>query len=163
MEDGIENAQQYKEKVDKMPTFPIPLGNDVIIHPIKYPAKIGSLYVPDRSKKRTNQGIIIAKGPLVSDDVDTAEHVFFNGYTGDTIIIEDGSKFFVIPEPHLICRVRNSKVVIMDTETVKRIIQERFGELQSREGLADYSFLCRIEQSLLDRIDSIAVAEGWEY
>jgi len=148
-----------------MPTFPIPLGNDVIIHPIKYPEKIGRIYVPDRSKKRTNQGIIIAKGPLVSDDVDTADHVFFNGYTGDTIIIEDSSKFFVIPESHLICRVRNSKVVIMDTQTVKRIISERFGELRSTVVSIDDSetFLNYVEQDLLDRIVSIAVAEGWEF
>ena len=148
-----------------MPTFPIPLGNDVIIHPIKYPEKIGHLYVPIPSKKRTNQGIIIAKGPLVSDDVDTADHVFFNGYTGDTIIIEDSSKFFVIPESHLICRVRNSKVVIMDTETVKRIITERFGELRSVVVSIDdaETFLNHVEQDLLDRIGSIAVSEGWEF
>jgi len=148
-----------------VPTFPIPLGDDVIIHPIKYPEKIGHLYVPDRSKKRTNQGIIIAKGPLVSDDVDTADHVFFNGYTGDTIVLEDSGKFFVIPESHLICRVRNSKVVIIDTQTVKRIIQERFGELRSTVVSIDDSdmFLDHAEQSLLDRIDSISIAEGWEF
>ncbi len=148
-----------------MPIFPVPIGNDVIIHPLKYPAKIGRIHVPDRSKKRTNQGIIIAKGPLVSGDVDIADHVFFNGYTGDTIVIEDSGKFFVIPESHLICRVRNSKVVIIDTQTVKRIIQERFGELRSSVVSIDDSdvFLDHAEQSLLDRIDSIAVAEGWEF
>ena len=154
---------------DKMPIFQIPIGNDCIIHPFKYPEKIGLLHVPDRSKKRTNQGIIIAKGPLVSDDLDTADHVFFNGYTGDQIAIEGGGRFFVIPEPHIICRVRNSKVVLMDTVTVKRIIGERFGELHSS---VSYSFasgskiivtLEDIEQSLLDRIESITVAEGWDF
>jgi len=149
-----------------VPVFPLPLGKDCIIHPFEYPAKIGSLYVPDRSKKRVNQGIIIAKGPLVSNDVDTADHVFFNGYTGDKLVFEDGGEFFVIPEPHIICKVRNSKVVIMDTVTVKRIISERFGEIRSMNIEGDNNFQTYVddwEESLLDRIDSIAVAEGWEF
>jgi len=146
-----------------MPIFPIPIGNDCIIHPFKYPEKIGRLHVPDRSKKRTNQGIIIAKGPLVSDDLDTADHVFFNGYTGDTIMVESSGRFFVIPESHIICRVRNSKVVLMDTETVKRIIGERFGELRSKYDYSGCDEIDNIESSLLDRIESITVAEGWEF
>jgi len=146
-----------------MAVFPLPIGNDCIIHPFEYPAKIGSLYVPDRSKKRVNQGIIIAKGPLVSNDVDTADHVFFNGYTGDKLVFEDGGEFFVIPEPHLICKVINSKVVIMDTVTVKRIISERFGELYTQHPDIGMDELHSIQKDLLDRIDSIAVAEGWEF
>jgi len=152
-----------------MPIFPIPIGNDCILHPFKYPEKIGSLHVPDRSKKRTNQGIIIAKGPLVSDDLDTADHVFFNGYTGDQIAIEGGGRFFVIPESHIICKVRNSSVVLMDTVTVKRIIEERFGEMRSINNAlwvgdqTSESVYDEIETSLLDRIDSITVAEGWEF
>ena len=146
-----------------MPTFPLPLGNDVIIHPFDFPAKIGSIYVPDTAKKRVNQGIIIAKGPLVSDDVDTADHVFFNGYTGDKLVFEDSSEFYVIPESHLICKVKQSNVMIMDTETIKRIILERFGELRSRNDQDDWFFLNSIEESLLDRIDTLAIAEGWEF
>ena len=146
-----------------MPIFPIPIGNDCILHPFKYPEKIGLLHVPDRSKKRTNQGIIIAKGPLVSDDLDTSDHVFFNGYTGDQIAIEGGGRFFVIPESHIICKVRNSKVVLMDTVTVKRIIGERFGELISQDIHPLDLSLESIEKSLLDRIGSITVAEGWEF
>ena len=147
-----------------MPTFPLPLGNDVIIHPFDFPAKIGSIYVPDTAKKRVNQGIIIAKGPLVSDDVDTADHVFFNGYTGDKLVFEDSSEFYVIPESHLICKVKQSNVMIMDTETIKRIISERFGELRSRNKQDNWQeTLNSIEESLLDRIDTLAIAEGWEF
>ena len=147
-----------------MPTFPLPLGNDVIIHPFDFPAKIGSIYVPETAKKRVNQGIIIAKGPLVSDDVDTADHVFFNGYTGDKLVFEDSSEFYVIPESHLICKVKQSNVMIMDTETIKRIISERFGELRSRNKQDNWQeTLNSIEESLLDRIDTLAIAEGWEF
>jgi co-chaperonin GroES (HSP10) len=144
-----------------------PIGDDVIIHPFEHSAKIGSLYVPDTAKRRVNQGIIIAKGPLVSNDVDTADHVFFNGYTGDKVVLGNGGEFFVVPESHLICKLRHSSVVLMDTKTVKRIIQERFGELQSKEisidRLTPQKFLKILETSLLDRIDTISIAEGWEF
>lgn len=148
-----------------MPTFLTPIGDDVIIHPIKSSEKIGSLYVPDTAQKRTNQGIIIAKGPLVSDDLDTADHVFFNGYTGDQIALEESGRFFVIPESHVICKVRNSKVVLMDTETVKRIIGERFGELMTSivDNPADRLLLSAAKTAILDRIDTISIAEGWEF
>ncbi len=151
-----------------MPTFPIPLGDDCIIHPFEYPAKIGGLYVPDPSKKRVNQGIIIAKGPLVSGDLETSDHVFFNGYTGDKLVFEDGGEFFVIPEQHIICKVRRSKVVIMDTVTVKRIIQERMGELVTSSSLyitnnrEQELVLEGIEHDLLNRIDSFSI-QGWEF
>jgi len=146
-----------------MSVFPIPLGRDVIIHPIEREAKVGRIYLTDKSRldKRTNQGIIVAKGPLVSDDIDTADHVFFNGYTGDQITFEDGGQFFVVPEEFLICKIEHSSVVLMSTETVKRIIQERFGELHS-QGVDNHS-LTELEQSLLDRIESITIAEGFEF
>ena len=148
--------------------FPIPLGDDVLIHPFEYPAKIGLLYVPDKSKKRVNQGIVIAKGPACQyDDIETSDHVFFNGYTGDKITFENG-EYFLVPESHLICKVRNSDVVLMDKETVKRIVQERIGELSSihldhTTGLEYTINLEAIEKSLLDRIDTITIAEGWEF
>lgn len=148
-----------------MPTFLLPIGDDVIIHPFEYPEKIGSLYVPDNTKQRVNQGIIIAKGPLVSNDLDTADHVFFSGYTGDQIVLEESGKFFVIPEPHIICKVRRSSVVLMDTETIKRIIGERFGELASMTNTSQspQEFLDDVERTLLDRIDTINIAEGFEF
>jgi len=144
-----------------MPTFLLPIGDDVIIHPLDRATKVGSIYLTDKSRleKRTNQGIIIAKGPLVSNDLDTADHVFFNGYSGDKLAFKDHGEFFVVPESHIICKVQNSTVVLMDTETVKRVIQERFGELKVHKNAT----LDHIEQSLLDRIDTITVAEGWEF
>ena len=58
----------------------------------------------------------------------------------------------------------------MDTVTVKRIIGERFGEVHHRELEANSTegkkvsyWLKRIEKDLLDRIESITVAEGWEF
>jgi len=149
-------------------TFLIPIGNDVILHPIEPESKIGSLYVLDPSKKRVNQGIVIAKGPACEyDDIRVADHVLFNGYTGDKIAIDEMGVFFAVPETHLVAKIEHSGVVLMDTETVKRIIQERFGELKTRyEGEPAYIYhedIDTVEKDLLDRIDTITIAEGWEF
>jgi co-chaperonin GroES (HSP10) len=156
-----------------MPKKLIPIGDDVIIHPFEEDirgSKIGSLYVPDQAKRRINQGIIISKGPLVSGDVSIGDHVMFSGYTGDTVSFIDGGTYFVVPESHLLVIVEESDVVLMDTRTVKRIIQERFGELRAMQRTVEASigkdwFILtnEIEESLLDRIDSITVAEGFEW
>lgn len=142
------------------------IGDDLIIHPFEHPPKIGSLWIPETTKKRVNQGIVVHKGPLCSDDIEISDHVLFNGYTGDQVAIETTGKFFVIPESHIIAIVQPSDVVLMDVMTIKRLIQERFGELKSMEitSISDPDeFMEGIAQSLLDRIDTLSVAEGYEF
>ncbi|MEE8113071.1 MAG: co-chaperone GroES [Nitrososphaerales archaeon] len=152
-----------------MTLFLRPIGNDVLIHPFEYPAKIGRIYVPDRSKKRVNQGIVIAKGPACQDDdVEVTDQVFFSGYTGDQISSEEFGKIFVVPETHIIAVVNpDNPIRLMDSETVKRIISERFGELRTKyEGEGAYIYhedLDKVERNLLDRIDTLTIAEDWEF
>jgi len=151
-----------------MTLFLRPIGNDVLIHPFEYPAKIGLMYVPDQSKKRVNQGIIIAKGPACKDDdVEIADQVFFSGYTGDQIASEEFGKIFVIPETHIMAVVNLDKPVrLMDSETVKRIIQERMGEIFLKQMTSNKTVIKlfeTIERDLLDRIDTLTIAEDWEF
>jgi co-chaperonin GroES (HSP10) len=145
-----------------------PIGNDVLIHPFEYPAILRGLYVPDQSKKRVNQGIVIAKGPACADDdVEISDQVFFSGYTGDQISSEEFGKIFVIPETHILAVVNlNNPVRLMDSETMKRIIQERFGEIRARSIKEDNNFKDHVdswEESLLDRINTLTIAEDWEF
>ncbi len=123
----------------------------------------------ERAKRsRVNQGIVVAKGPACrDDDVEIADHVFFNGYTGDKLALAEGGIFFVVPE-HLVIAVKTtSTVVLIDTEMMKRIIQGRMGELRlMNRGNKDDSvelFIRDIEAALLERIDSITYAEGFEF
>jgi len=147
--------------------FLVPIGNDVIIHPIEHQEMIGSLYIPDPAKKRINQGIIVAKGPACKDtDVEIADHVLFSGYTGDQVTLEESGQFYVIPETHVIAVLGKSNVRLMDTETIKRIIQERFGEksvVAAGSMINSQEFLKGLEQDLLDRIDTFIIAEGFEF
>ncbi len=145
-----------------------PIGDDCIIHPIDNPEKIGMIHVPEREKRDViNQGIVVAKGPLVTSEIETSDHVLFNGYSGDKVSLASGGIFFVIPESYVIAVMTGSKVVLTDTEVMKRIIQQRFGELRLMNwNNPDESvelFLRGVEASLLERMDAITFAEGFEF
>ena len=146
-----------------------PIGDDVIIHPIDNPEKRGMIHLTEHAKRgRVNQGIVIAKGPSCRhDDLEIADHVLFNGYTGDKISLANGGIFFVIPEPLVLAVRTTSTVVLVDTEMMKRIIQGRMGELRlMNDGNEDESvdaFIHMIEDNLIERIDSITYAEGFEF
>lgn len=150
-----------------MSWHPVPIGDNVIVHPFEdqVRTKIGSLYIPDQAKRRINQGIVISKGPLVSDEIDIADHVIFNAYSGDKISFREGDFFIVVPETHIVAKLEQNKVRLINTETMKRLIQERIGELKTKQqaGYDWGSTLGEIEQSLLDRIDSLITAEGYEW
>lgn len=155
-----------------------PLGHDVLIHPIDNPemSQSGSLHLPEREKRKViNQGIVIAKGPDVKEDIEIADHVYFNGYTGDEIpaptgdqiALAKGGFFYVIPEEFIIAAKTTSTVVLIDTVMMKRIIQGRMGEIKLKnEGNPDpslFQFLDELEEDLLHRIDTVTFAEGFEF
>jgi co-chaperonin GroES (HSP10) len=142
--------------------MPQAIGNDVIVHPIEPEEKIGLIHVPKTVRRRVNQGIITDIGPLVSEELETGDHVMFSGYSGDKLTFADGGTFYVVPEAYVIAKVTNSEVILMDSNTVKRIIQDRFGELYTKFGHRTPVFE-EIEQSLLDRVDSITMVEGFEF
>ncbi len=141
-----------------------PIGNDVIVHPFEQPEMTaGGLHVPDRSKRRQNQGIIIAKGPLVSDEVDVADHIIFSGYTGDKVVFEDSSPYFVVPEPLIIAVVENSDVILMDTVSLKAELEARKGEILSYIGKDYEDVVKEVFESIFDRIDGFTMHRGFEF
>lgn len=143
---------------------PIPLGNDCIVRPIDYDAKTknGLLYVPEESKKNINNGIVIAKGPLVTDEIDIGDHILFSGYTGDKIVLSTGI-YFVIPETHIACKLTQSTVKLVDTETMKKIIKDRMGELRMLNSTQIYYDTLRsIENCLIERINTLTAEEDYQ-
>lgn len=147
-----------------------PIRNDVLVHPIDDPDRTsGKIHVPDSVKRsrRTKQGIAVSLGPDCHGDISPGDHVLFNPYSGDKVALQTGGIFYFVPESHIVCVIQESDVVLMDTETMKRIISERFGELMSKFQGDEYSEegrrLYSIEASLIDRIDSITIAEGFEW
>jgi co-chaperonin GroES (HSP10) len=160
----------------KMPRI-VPLRDDVVVHPIGQSDKMGSIHIPNSYKRKMNAGIIVALGPDVDTEwLQVGDHVGFPARAGNQlsksenedlgfqITLENG-QFYILPENAILCKYEPSNVRLIDTETVKRLISERFTELRaSYKGSFDQVMdeLKPIEEALLDRIDSLIVAEAFE-
>lgn len=140
-----------------------PLGKNVLVHPIEDPSttRSGLLYLPEQSKQRIDNGIVIAKGPLVSDNIQIADHVSFSGYSGEQIVHEEAGRFFLIPESHInAILLDEDSVLLLDSLTAIRLIKERMAELRQEDsGLS----LDQIESSLVDRIEMLTTSEGFMF
>lgn len=66
------------------------LGNKVAVIPVGDPDKIGSLFVPDMAKERTDQGIVKYVGPECKY-VEVGMYVTFSGYSGTAFKVDDTS------------------------------------------------------------------------
>jgi len=143
------------------------LGGKVIVHPIheKPVTHTGLIVAPDVTKRRFKQGIVIAKGPLVSGDVDIADHVYFNPYSGDEIALSSGGHYVIIPEEKLVASRTDSNVALMDTQTVKRLLEERKGEMMQKylDDISATKLVREVFESLHDRVDTITRSEGFEW
>jgi len=148
-----------------MPSTIKVLNQDVLIHPIEGNEPIGLIHTPDQSKKRINQGLIVGLGPNIPADagLEISDHVVFSGYTGDQIVLADGGIFYVAHYSHIDAVLADTDVVLMDSKQVKKIIRIRFAELLKREAAGAPLNLNAIEESLIDRVNSWAIAEGFEF
>lgn len=145
-----------------------PLGIKLAIHPIEDPSQTpsGLIHIPDSAKQRTDQGIIIAIGSEVTESLSIGDHVFFNSYSGDKIVLEDDNTIiYVIPETHIIGVYNDSGVSLFDSATLVRLIQERSGELVLKCGNDRQAIVAteKALQDIIDRIETFAQAEGLEF
>ena len=141
----------------------VPLGSDVILHPIERTKKIGSIYIPNPERTKVNQGIVVAMGPKVKEDLGLGDHVLFNGYSGDQVTLVESGKFYVIPDSHIVAKMEDTKVRIITTEAVKELVRARIGELRSQDThFIGAKLMARdIESDLLERLETLPIAEGF--
>jgi co-chaperonin GroES (HSP10) len=87
--------------------------NKVAIIPIRDPDKIGSLWVPDQAKERTDQGIVKYMGPECKY-VKLGDYVAFSGYSGTLFNIQDPERPQEIVED----------VIIIDEEFIVAVMDD---------------------------------------
>ena len=85
--------------------------NQVAVEPIFDPLMIGSLYIPEGSTERCDQGIIKYVGPKVKE-VSIGDHVLFSGYSGTLVNLEGEGRLIVMYEPFITCIVYPDKTPI---------------------------------------------------
>lgn len=146
-----------------------PKAKDVVIHPFEQEEMTtsGLLYVQKRKERRQNQGLVVAKGKEVPEEIEITDHVIFSGYTGDKISFEDGGVFFVIPWTHIDAIIENSDVKFFDSKTLKVILLERKGQLLTEQYHGKdkkiRNVVEEVFESIIERIDSHTMDRGFEW
>src|SRR5208282_5908881 len=73
-----------------------PLGDRVLIKRLSTPSRIGSIYLPDQSKEKPTEGLVIATGlgkinmygELVPVDVKVGQTILFGKFVGSEIELQ---------------------------------------------------------------------------
>lgn len=133
------------------------IRDDVIVLPIEDTLKTsGGLFLPDQSKERDDQGIVVAKGPQVDDEISLGDHVIFSGYAGSKISIENGNFFHVIPYPLILAKVSGSSSRLYPENLIKSTLTD-LQNTHSDLGLVEFV------EAFIHRLEAHVFAEGFEW
>lgn len=77
------------------------LRDRVAIRTISDPDMVGSLYIPETAKRRSDQGVIIYKGDDV-EELKVGDHVLFSAYSGTQISVAEEGHYLIMPESEVV-------------------------------------------------------------
>jgi len=115
------------------------LDDRVAIRTLSDPDKHGSIWIPDTAKKKSDQGVIIYRGPNVKD-LKVGDHVLFPAYSGTKVVVADEGHFLIMPEEEIVAVLgEGEKVFTLDQvgEKIDRAWESLLIEGQTRE-IRDY-------------------------
>ena len=101
------------------------LDDRVAVLPMKDPGHKGLIVIPDnvREDRRTDQGIVYARGPK-TEDLKVGDHVLFSGYTGTKVTVDEVGVLYVMKESDVIARVEDEEPdAIMTRSMVRRLLE----------------------------------------
>lgn len=162
-----------------------PLEDKVAVRPIEDPSiSKGGIWVPDQAKQRIDQGVVIYRGPSTVE-VRVGDHVFFSGYTGTKISVEDEGIFIVLREDDILFILEGDKTeVLFPLSDIERLIDEAYSDVvhattaellvrrakakAGEEGIWAYEkfvelIASQVRQVLLTKFREYIRAEGFEF
>jgi chaperonin GroES len=81
-----------------------PIKGRILVKPIKANEKTSQgIYLPDTSKKKANEGKIIAVGKDATEEVAIGDHVIFKEFSGTEVKLE-GEKYIMLNEEDLLVK-----------------------------------------------------------
>jgi len=142
------------------------LHGKVLIHPLKQSKAEGIIHSPHADKKNPTKGIVLAKGPLcVDESFGPGDCVLFNAYSGTEVAIGSGGEFIVIPEDSIEVKFTGGDVLLIDTETMLRLLDERKAEMMQKymDDITGTKLVREVFESVKDRVKSLTRAEGFQW
>ena len=139
-----------------------PLRNAVCVIPI-HEEKVRGLWIPDLYRQRVDHGIVKAKGPQVSDEIQIGDHIVFSGYTGTKISHENEGEYIFVPEPWIEAIItEDPPIKLISTHNAKRIISNGIEDFVIKQKI-DEALASEIEGYLTNMIEVIPFSEGLEF
>lgn len=94
------------------------LDDRVAIRPLSDPDKIGSIYIPETAKRRSDQGIVIYRGPNV-EEIKVGDHVLFPAYSGNKVTVVGEGMYIIMPESEIVAVLGEGERVFTQREIEK--------------------------------------------
>lgn len=141
------------------------LDRDILLHPIEQPSMSkGGLHKPDAWKHKPVKGIVITKGPNCKyKEITHGDVVLVSAYAGEKVTLEDEGIFWLVQEDDIAAKLlAEPKIKLVDTETLKRIIDEVAGEyFQKNKDVIGYvnDYIGDLEA----RLNDLTQNEGMEF
>lgn len=115
------------------------LDDRVAVIPVEDPDMIGSLWIPDQAKRRSDQGIIKYRGDNVKE-LRVGDHVLFSQYSGTRITQQDEGHLIIMKESDILALIgepgeilfARAQVVKMFGSAVDHVLNQDGGELFNR-------------------------------
>lgn len=85
-----------------------PFANFILLKEVPATTIIGSILIPEAHQTKLNQGIVVDKGPLVSDAVVNDDILFFPLHSEHRLTWK-GNKFILIAEDQVLGAIREEK------------------------------------------------------
>lgn len=105
--------QLAREKVPSradLPTKYHPLTNLLMVIPIPSLDKIGSLYLPEKSRIVMNEGHVIEKGPLCTESISVGDCITWDQNSEYRLDI-DGVKFVLVKESSVTMHIHHDELI----------------------------------------------------
>lgn len=140
-----------------------PLRDLVACIPIEDPDRTeAGLWVPEKAKQMTDQGIVKYTGPDVRE-VQRGDHVLFGGYGGDKLSLEDEGVLVIIPEDALTAVIPEStERIITETEAL-RFLEGTEARLKTEEYDFDEDTVDKLIEVFHSELTDFFYAEGLEF
>ena len=140
-----------------------PLRNLVACIPIEDPDKTpGGLWVPEKAKQQTDQGIVKYTGPDVQQ-VRRGDHVLFGGYGGDKLALEDEGVLVIIPEDALTAVIPESTERIVTETEILRMLEKTEAELSTEGHGLDVDVVEAVCERVRHHVENFFYEEGLEF
>lgn len=143
-----------------------PLRDIIAVIPLGDSQKVGSLFIPETAKQRTDQGVVLYRGPQCRH-LRVGDHVFFSGYTGTKVTIEPQGELIFMKETDVFFYDDGEPTEAFVTHSqLIEFIDKAAGELSQRvgAGLATYdtAAIVEIAEQLKDILNR-RLASGLEF